>query len=69
MKTEVNTESIYQRHVKFPLLRLRYLSTFLLPKLKSPKIGRIGRNRYFCLECYHEWIDGEREVQIFEIFP
>lgn len=36
---------------------------------KGRQIGKIGRDRYYCSECYHEWTDGERGVQLFTIFP
>ncbi|MDR3269926.1 MAG: hypothetical protein LBT32_00200 [Peptococcaceae bacterium] len=36
------------------------------PFCNSHKIGRIGRERYFCAECCHEWT-GTVDVTIYEI--
>lgn len=31
--------------------------------------GRIGRERYYCRECCHEWTKGGGEVRIYEVMP
>jgi ribosomal protein L37AE/L43A len=30
-------------------------------------VGRIGRERYYCRECCHEWTKGGGEVKIYEV--
>jgi len=36
------------------------------PICGSRKTGRIGRDRYYCAECCHEWL-GTTEVKVFRI--
>lgn len=31
--------------------------------------GRIGRERYYCGECCHEWTRGDGEVKIYQVLP
>lgn len=31
------------------------------------KVGRIGRERYFCAECCHEWTGTVDDITIYEI--
>ena len=30
-------------------------------------IGRIGRDRYYCRECCHEWTGGQCDIKIYKI--
>lgn len=30
-------------------------------------VGRIGRERYYCRECCHEWTKGDGELKIYEV--
>jgi len=37
------------------------------PLCKARDIGRIGRERYYCRECCHEWTKGDGVVNIYEV--
>jgi len=39
------------------------------PLCKAREVGRIGRERYYCRECCHEWTkgDGDGVVKIYEV--
>ena len=37
------------------------------PLCGAREVGRIGRERYYCRECCHEWTKGGGEVKIFEV--
>ncbi len=37
------------------------------PICGSREVGRIGRERYYCGECCHEWTKGGGEVKIYEV--
>ena len=37
------------------------------PLCNAREVGRIGRERYYCRECCHEWTKGGGEVKIFEV--
>ncbi len=37
------------------------------PLCGARDVGRIGRERYYCRTCYHEWTDKSGEVKIFRI--
>lgn len=39
------------------------------PFCGAREVGRIGRERYYCRECCHEWTKGGGEVKIFEVMP
>ncbi len=30
-------------------------------------VGRIGRERYYCGECCHEWIEGKETLKVYRI--
>jgi len=37
------------------------------PICGAREVGRIGRERYYCRECCHEWTKGGGEVKIYEV--
>jgi len=37
------------------------------PLCGARAVGRIGRERYYCRECCHEWTKGGGEVKIYEV--
>ncbi len=37
------------------------------PLCRAREVGRIGRERYYCRECCHEWTEGGGEVKIYEV--
>ncbi|MBC2722626.1 hypothetical protein [Desulfosporosinus sp.] len=37
------------------------------PLCEARDIGRIGRERYYCRECCHEWTKGDGVVKIYEV--
>lgn len=37
------------------------------PLCEARDIGRIGRERYYCRECCHEWTKGDGVVNIYEV--
>ncbi|MGC7869927.1 hypothetical protein ACPUYX_00175 [Desulfosporosinus sp. SYSU MS00001] len=37
------------------------------PFCGAREVGRIGRERYYCRECCHEWTKGGGEVKIYEV--
>lgn len=37
------------------------------PLCKAREVGRIGRERYYCRECCHEWTKGDGVVKIYEV--
>lgn len=37
------------------------------PLCGAREVGRIGRERYYCRECCHEWTKGGGEVKIYEV--
>lgn len=37
------------------------------PICGAREAGRIGRDRYYCGECCHEWTRGDGEVKIYEV--
>ncbi|AET70641.1 hypothetical protein Desor_5261 [Desulfosporosinus orientis DSM 765] len=37
------------------------------PLCEARDVGRIGRDRYYCRECCHEWTKGDGVVQIYEV--
>lgn len=37
------------------------------PICGAREFGRIGRERYYCRECCHEWTKGGGEVKIYEV--
>lgn len=39
------------------------------PLCGSREIGRIGRQRYYCSECCHEWTGKFNQIKIYSIFP
>ena len=39
------------------------------PICGAREVGRIGRERYYCRECCHEWTKGGGEVKIYEVLP
>lgn len=37
------------------------------PICGAREVGRIGRERYYCRECCHEWTKGGGVVKIYEV--
>jgi len=37
------------------------------PICGAREVGRIGRERYYCRECCHEWTKGGGEVKIYAV--
>ncbi|AFQ46066.1 hypothetical protein [Desulfosporosinus meridiei] len=37
------------------------------PLCEARDVGRIGRERYYCRECCHEWTKGDGVVKIYEV--
>lgn len=37
------------------------------PLCRAREVGRIGRERYYCRECCHEWTKGDGVVKIYEV--
>lgn len=37
------------------------------PLCEAREVGRIGRERYYCRECCHEWTKGDGVVKIYEV--
>lgn len=37
------------------------------PLCEARDVGRIGRERYYCRECCHEWTKGDGIVKIYEV--
>lgn len=37
------------------------------PLCEAREVGRIGRERYYCRECCHEWTMGDGLVKIYEV--
>lgn len=37
------------------------------PLCDARDVGRIGRERYYCRECCHEWTKGDGMVKIYEV--
>ncbi|WP_407306769.1 hypothetical protein [Desulfosporosinus sp. SB140] len=37
------------------------------PFCGAREVGRIGRERYYCRDCCHEWTKGGGEVKIYEV--
>jgi ribosomal protein L37AE/L43A len=37
------------------------------PLCGAREVGRIGRERYYCRECCHEWTRGDGEVKIYQV--
>ncbi len=39
----------------------------LCPVCGAYSVGQIGRRRYYCGECYHEWVETEGKFKVFRI--
>lgn len=39
------------------------------PLCEARDIGRIGRERYYCRECCHEWTKGDGTIKVYEVLP
>ena len=37
------------------------------PLCSAREVGRIGRERYYCRECCHEWTKGDEGVKIYAV--
>ncbi len=39
------------------------------PVCGAHSAGQIGRERYYCGECCHEWVEKEHNIEVFNITP
>lgn len=37
------------------------------PVCGAKSLGKIGRERYFCHECYHEWTGTVGDVRVYQV--